>query len=403
MTHSTSFTPTRAEALERLDRFLPHAGKAYAASRNEDRGPGMRDNVSTLSPFIRHRLVTEAEVLAAVLARHPYPAAERFVQEVFWRTYWKGWLEQRPVIWTRYREECAALLTQARENVGMARALDVARAGETGIAGFDDWARELAATGYLHNHARMWFASIWIFTLKLPWQLGAHFFERHLLDGDPASNTLSWRWVAGVQTRGKAYLARAENIARFTGGRYEPDGLADHVFEIAEPPHPAPAPLPEADAPPAGPVALLLHGEDCHPESIDFGAAEIRAIGSARAETMDGEAGQKRLGFTRGALADAALRAQAHFGCPAQECGLDVADLVDLAGLAGADTILTPYAPVGPLAEALARARAGLAERGIRLLQVRRRYDALCWPHATRGYFAFRKSIPRLLAELQLV
>jgi deoxyribodipyrimidine photo-lyase len=82
---------------------------------------------------------------------------------------------------------------------------------------FDDWAQELVATGYLHNHARMWFASIWIFTLRLPWELGADFFLRHLIDGDPASNTLSWRWVGGLHTPGKTYLATADNIAEHRG------------------------------------------------------------------------------------------------------------------------------------------------------------------------------------------
>ena len=94
--------------------------------------------------------------------------------------------------------------------------------GETGIECFDAWSAELCETGYLHNHARMWFASIWIFTLKLPWRLGADFFYRHLLDGDAASNTLSWRWVAGLHTRGKPYAARADNIATYSGGRFTP-------------------------------------------------------------------------------------------------------------------------------------------------------------------------------------
>ncbi len=78
-----------------------------------------------------------------------------------------------------------------------------ATTGRTGLACFDAWARELLDVGYLHNPARMWFASLWIFTLELPWALGADFFLRHLLDGDPASNTLSWRWVGGLQTPGK--------------------------------------------------------------------------------------------------------------------------------------------------------------------------------------------------------
>ncbi|WP_238189582.1 FAD-binding domain-containing protein [Methylobacterium frigidaeris] len=71
----------------------------------------------------------------------------------------------------------------------------------------------------------MWFASIWIFSLRLPWELGAEFFLRRLLDGDPASNTLSWRWVAGLHTRGRPYLARRDNIRDFTEGRHDPAGL----------------------------------------------------------------------------------------------------------------------------------------------------------------------------------
>ncbi len=101
--------------------------------------------------------------------------------------------------------------------------------GSTGIDCFDHWAQELADTGYLHNHARMWFASIWIFTLELPWQLGADFFLTRLLDADPAANTLSWRWVAGLHTPGKHYLARASNIEKFTLGRFNPHRPAQRI------------------------------------------------------------------------------------------------------------------------------------------------------------------------------
>ena len=92
--------------------------------------------------------------------------------------------------------------------------------GRTGIDCFDTWVEELRETNYLHNHSRMWFASIWIFTLGLPWQLGARFFMRHLLDGDASSNTLSWRWVAGMHTNKKPYLASKENIDKFTVNRF---------------------------------------------------------------------------------------------------------------------------------------------------------------------------------------
>ena len=78
--------------------------------------------------------------------------------------------------------------------------------GNTSIECFNEWVNELKENNYLHNHARMWFASIWVFTLELPWQLGAEFFMKHLYDGDAAANTLGWRWVAGIQTQGKNYL-----------------------------------------------------------------------------------------------------------------------------------------------------------------------------------------------------
>jgi deoxyribodipyrimidine photo-lyase len=174
----------------------------------------------------------------------------------------------RPSVWTQYQQERDRQL----DSFPNARAIRNAEAGETGIEGFDDWARELVHTGYLHNHARMWFASIWIFTLRLPWALGADFFLRHLVDADAASNTLSWRWVAGLQTAGKTYLATADNIARFTNGRFVPKGLATIATMPVDVATPALRPLPQAaffDA--HKPAYLLVTPEDMHPESA-FGA-----------------------------------------------------------------------------------------------------------------------------------
>ena len=190
-------------ALARLARFVPHAGRDYASRRNLDLGPGRHSHVSTLSPYIRQRMVTEAEVLQAVLARHGPQAAAKFVQEVFWRSSWKGWLEMRPAVWTQHVAERQTAWNAVQTQAGLRRSWEDACQGRTGIDAFDHWAGELTQTGYLHDHARMGFASIWIFTLRLLWALGADFFLRHLLDGDPASNTLGWRWVAGLQTRGK--------------------------------------------------------------------------------------------------------------------------------------------------------------------------------------------------------
>ena len=104
--------------------------------------------------------------------------------------------------------------------------------GLTDIECFNYWVNELKSTGYLHNHARMWFASIWIFTLELPWQLGAEFFLRYLYDADSASNTLSWRWVAGLQTKGKHYLAKNWNIEKFTNGNFSTAILNERAVPV---------------------------------------------------------------------------------------------------------------------------------------------------------------------------
>lgn len=211
------FLPTKSAACNALDEFLPRAGRDYATGRNYDTGPDSETTVSRLSPWIRVRLLPEWEVVAAVLAQHSQSAASKFIDEVCWRTYWKGWLQLRPGAWHNYRDDLAQLLEAFQAHSGYQKAI----AGRTGIECFDTWNAELLEHNYLHNHARMWYASIWIHTLKLPWQLGADWFLRHLLDGDPASNTLSWRWVAGAHTRGKTYLARPRNIQKYTNDRFQ--------------------------------------------------------------------------------------------------------------------------------------------------------------------------------------
>lgn len=391
--------PTRAEGLARLARFAPHAGADYARTRDEDRGPHDRSNVSTLSPYIRHRLVAEHEVLEAVLARHTPEAAEKFVQEVLWRTYWKGWLEQRPGVFARYQARLAADLAALETDISLRRRYEEAVEGRAGIEGFDDWARELVATGYLHNHARMWFSSIWIFTLRLPWTLGADFFLRHLLDGDPASNTLSWRWTAGLQTPGKTYLARADNIARYTNGRFSPRHLSRVAEPLVEPDPPPPVGIPPADPPRTGEAALLLTEEDLTPEQWALGALRPRAIlaGHAAARRSLLPVSRLVLDFSDGALVDAGARASARFGVPAHTVALEPQTLLDAARALRVGVLVTGYAPVGPAADALMRAKAALADAGIALVQLRRTLDERAWPHATRGFFGFRKRIPELL------
>ncbi|WP_346346559.1 FAD-binding domain-containing protein [Thetidibacter halocola] len=395
----TRFTPTRTAALERLSAFVPHAGKDYAALRNYDRGPGQHRDVSVLSPYIRHRALTEAEVLEAVLGRHSHSAAEKFIQEVCWRTYWKGWLEMRPSVWRSYRADLRRALDGVQTQGGLRRDWEAACKGETGIECFDFWARELVETGYLHNHARMWFASIWIFTLRLPWVLGADFFLRHLLDGDPASNTLSWRWVAGVQTPGKTYLARGSNISKYTEGRFRPDGwiFANDAQAVDAPPHPPRMDAPKGDAfDPAIPTAFILHEDDLSPGFLVLRG--LRPLGTALVTASDGLTPLRmapRVTEFRTALArDAASRWAERLG-PVTE-GLDCPQaLADWARALGAEQIVTAFAPVGPVAEMLDEIT------GIPVLRVMRDFDATAWPHATAGFFKFKEKIPKFLGQLK--
>jgi deoxyribodipyrimidine photo-lyase len=402
--HSLTPIPTREAALKRLAHFVPAAGRAYANRRNTDYGPEDRGNVSVLSPFIRHRLITEAEVLKAVMARHSLATEEKFVQEVFWRGYFKGHLETRPAIWSRYRKALMDQQEAVNAGGGFARAYRRATEGKTGIDCFDAWVEELVETGYLHNHTRMWFASIWIFTLKLPWELGADFTYRHFMDGDPASNTLSWRWVGGLHTRGKTYLARPDNIAEHTNGRFKPKGLAQEALPLEEAAPVSPSSLrPALVEAAAGPALLLLTEEDMHPESLPLQNADIRGILGchAVADRSDFEVSDHALRFTDGALEDGMARAKAHFSVDGSRVDRITGDgLVQACRALGVNSILTAYMPVGPMAEQVAAARPVLARAGITLAEIRREEDDLIWPHATKGFFGLRERIPEIVARM---
>ncbi len=220
------FEISREGALDQLDNFIKTELSSYSLKRNFDLGPNDKSNVSCLSPYISHRLITEYEVTKKVLSKFQYQKVEKYVQEIFWRVYWKGWLELRPQVWSDFIED----LKNIEENDDYKKAIN----GETQIECFNDWVKELKENNYLHNHTRMWFASIWIFTLRLPWQKGAEFFMKHLFDGDAASNTLSWRWVAGIQTKGKNYIAHAWNISKFTKKRYQSVTLNENAVPLID-------------------------------------------------------------------------------------------------------------------------------------------------------------------------
>ena len=220
------FKNSREEALDELNSFIENDILIYNSKRSFDYGVNNRKNVSCLSPYITHRLITEYETAKKVLAKHPFQKVDKYIQEIFWRVYWKGWLEMRPKVWTDFVED----LKTIEENKNYLKAIN----GETEIKCFNDWVKELKEFNYLHNHTRMLFASIWIFTLGLPWQKGAEFFMKYLFDGDAASNTLSWRWVAGIQTKGKNYLAQSWNISKFTNNKYKNVKLNETALPILD-------------------------------------------------------------------------------------------------------------------------------------------------------------------------
>ena len=401
----------RSSGLVMLKAFTPLAGAQYARERNFDKGRGQHLSVSCLSPYIRRRLISETEILQAVQARHSFSASEKFISEIFWRTYFKGWLEMRPSIWSEWLTTAPSGLTDAR--------FIQACSGQTDIRCFNEWADELRETGYLHNHARMWFSSIWIFTLNLPWQWGAAFFMQWLRDGDPASNTLSWRWVAGLHSRGKHYLARADNIERFTNGRFAPYGILDESALPVSGAEPPPAIEPVWPEPPAkNRYLLILHAEDCLPENLPLpGAPEAVLV-------LPGAMGNIPLGtgwlrnadidkLDSEALADAGVRAGAHFDCPVHTLALAEGAYLEADALPDITRQISEYAqhyalrdlmysytPTGPWQQNIAHIMQLASKADLQSHQLIRDYDKMCWPHAQRGFFPFKEKIPGWLRDL---
>jgi deoxyribodipyrimidine photo-lyase len=390
----TTFPPSAAEAQARLGAFVPRAGIDYPRKRNFDRGAGHHHDVSALSPYLRLKLLDEITVARAVLSRHDAGSADKFLTEVFWRTYWKGWMELRPAVWNQYRQQLDRLHNDVQTQSGLRQRWEAACTGTTGLAPFDSWAHELASTGYLHNHARMWFASIWIFTLKLPWELGADFFLRHLLDGDAAVNTLSWRWVAGIQTRGKTYLATTDNIAAFTDGRFpRTEGLAPVAQAVnADENPPAHALPPCAPGPLPRRYGLLLHDDDADLARLLQIAPDPVAIAY-----LDGSAGHSPWHMAPHVAAFRTAAARSVTGADSLTLLTDRQGVAAWASAQALEQIVTPYAPVGPTRRILNSCVR--LEGLVPLSRYRRPLDTAAWPLATKGFFPFRKNIPDLLGQ----
>ena len=371
-----------AEAESALQRFLDKGAASYEARRNFDYGPTNRNNVSELSKFISHRVLFEYDVAKRALTQHPPKVVDKFIQEVFWRIYWKGWLEHRPAVWNDY--------VAFDHDTTPKRLFQQAVTGKTGIDCFDNWSAELQNTNYLHNHARMWFASIWIFTLGLPWQSGARFFMQHLLDGDAASNTLGWRWVAGIQTIGKHYVARVSNIEQFTNGRFSPNNLNESPLPVASSKTYDILPIEDRARYQKKNNILIVLENDLHMKSkIAYEAYDtifvLRPNSIVRSADLAMSVTDFKTGLVTAFCENLANAQDVHAAnlsaIAASEKGFDVV-----------------YPAVGDHLDFLSKLR---DESGVALHLLKRPEDVFCWQYAKKGFFNFKKHIADMMSFAQ--
>ena len=400
-----AFIPTREAGLKRLKEFAPLAGETYSNERNFDFSSTKKSSVSALSPWIKHRLITEEEVLIEILKYHSSHSAMKFIQEVFWRGYFKGWLEQHPTVWSHHNEKLIKEYAKLENNKFEKENYMSAINGETGIECFDFWCEQLKSTGYLHNHVRMWFASIWVFTLKLPMELGADFFMLHLIDADAASNTLSWRWVSGLHTKGKAYAARASNIEKFTNGQFNPSGqLVEDINPLTENiDHPL-VTLPQLDKSIQKDAVLLVTEEDCSPEtSLETKDLEVKILPLCLEKKYPRwiEPNNSVRFFSNTAVQNTCQRLG--------QLGVEKIDktkwtdaILEASDRLGTKTIIIPKVPVGAVKSKLRKVKKNLAEHDIYIYEHYKNYDMYTWQHASKGFFKLKKQIPNILNQLGL-
>jgi len=218
---SALFPPTPEAARARLDAVEP---QAYASSRNHLEGA-----VTRLSPYLTHGLLTLPEAYRAIDARTPLEPQDKLVFEF-------GWREYHHHIWAHRGARIHHSLHTGlhEESLYASRVPEDVRQASTGIPVIDEAVRTLYATGYLHNHARMWLASYLVHIRKVHWHAGAGWMIAHLLDGDLASNHLSWQWVAGTAST-KPYLFNAENVARYAPAPWHsPNTVIDTSYEALD-------------------------------------------------------------------------------------------------------------------------------------------------------------------------
>ncbi len=374
------FETSRAKALNQLNSFVENNLGEYSKLRNFDFGPEKRSNISCLSPYITHGIINEKEVIQKALSKFSFSKNEKFIQEVLWRTYWKGWLELRPNVWTDYLAELNQIKNEFQNNQNYLSAID----GKTDIECFNAWVNELKDNNYLHNHTRMWFASIWIFTLELPWQLGAEFFMQHLYDGDAASNTLGWRWVAGVQTQGKYYLASEWNIKKFTNNRFQniklnenaPPKISGKSYQIIKQNFTNPQNIEEKN--------LLIFENNLSFEITDFQEKNFEKIYlvSNKNENRSIKLSEKLVKFKSQLIEDQVQRLK--------DQSIDC-QVVDISELTKIENSYGLYPTVGENLDFL-------NSNNLKINFLYRNLDQLAWQYCNKGFFNFKNYISKIVS-----
>ena len=375
------FEASRAKALNQLNNFVENNLGEYSKLRNFDFGPEKRSNISCLSPYITHGIINEKEVIQKALSKFSFSKNEKFIQEVLWRTYWKGWLELRPNVWTDYLIELNQIKNELKDNKDYIAAIE----GKTKVNCFNEWVKELKENNYLHNHTRMWFASIWIFTLELPWQLGAEFFMQHLYDGDAASNTLGWRWVAGVQTQGKHYLASEWNIKKFTNNRFQniklnenaPPKVSEKSYQIIKQDFNNPQKIENKN--------LLIFENNLSFEITDFKENNFKKIYlvSNKNENRAIKLSEKLVKFKSHLIEDQEQRLKNQ----SIDC-----QIIDISELTNIENYYGLYPTVGENLDFL-------NSNNLKIDFLYRNLDQLAWQYCNKGFFNFKNYIPKIVSS----
>ena len=374
------FEASRAKAVDKLNHYVENNLFEYSKLRNFDFGPDNRTNISCLSPYITHGIINELEVIEKSLKKFSFAKNEKFIQEVLWRTYWKGWLELRPNVWSDYLIELNKLRNEFKDNKNYINAIE----GKTNLECFNQWINELKENNYLHNHARMWFASIWIFTLELPWQLGAELFMKHLYDGDPASNTLGWRWVSGIQTQGKHYLASEWNIKKFTNKRFQNIKLNENAApKVSEKSYPLikkefnnPQNIEKKN--------LLIFENNLSFEITDFKENKFEKIYivSNKNENRSIKLSEKVVKFKSLLIKDQEQRLK--------DQSIDC-KVVDISEVKNIENYYSLYPTVGENLDYL-------NSNNLKIEFLYRNLDQLAWQYCNKGFFNFKNYIPKIIS-----